>query len=947
MIRGSYNHVVGITFTLVHNSRTFPVDFDDFEGRFIGRIKILYCRDNTQHKLETKEVTAFLNLPSCAPYYVYSTTVAEIRTVRKHGSVSKQIHMDFKAKACGYVLKEELDKRDMEWLSFEITHPFNKNEKISTEYMAIAKGLRENMSEDDRVLRSEFEQEEFYERVVAHKCDIYRLDFVSALMLFMVNNRQDSEQRKTIRSMEPVMLKSAYNKLKRVPWEMVFGQQTRKLYNLHGLSQTKYYNVFRFFGKDPRRIPAMVDLSVRIYFYMQQQRSRGGHTCFEKLQILRDCIRVTRDTPKVIDSAFAYLCNKAISWVDEETKTLVAFPEDLTNANSICNVLKTVCERHNDFEIEVPRGRGVVVPIIPPYELTQDQKTIARHIESQAVTVVEGLPGTGKTALVTWCMNRYINVMLVSFISMMVKTLQRRCGHHTEAAHTIHHVITFANMTMHSDLWLNEFDVLVVDEFSNVEASLFASLVRVLPNLKKIVVVGDHEQLFPIGPGDPMGCLVDVFGSQRLTQVLRVEEGKHILSTAPKLISDGQAHMIRFASTLEEDAALTILPKPRLLSAQEQREPSRFRARQAIYPLIKRIKELPGGDDVMNIHVVVLLNTKEDGRKVLNHACESVFQKLGMLKIPTNGGVKIRSGYKIYPGKKITFTKNYNKPIMTGVIDHHRMQHETSSVLMADHLDSDNDSNADDDGDTEQSSHFIYSSPISNGELVYIQTIKKLTASQGGGHLLLVSDVSKPTRDEQYKYVWLHKENGVDPQHVTDGFASTTYKIQGNEYSYVIFWMKDDPPTSEFYTREHAYVAISRGKSRVWCFGSHEDFLKLCDRKAAPRRTVLQWLMTQHIDKFQMRERCVRPTLNRKELVLMSVRDACVPKSTNTIKRKLESREKKKKKKKKEKIRKQTKLSRFINSNRETDIPVIDLTLSTNGVEKEDSVLSKSKESRK
>jgi len=858
---------------------TFPANACDFEGRFIGKIKILSCSVPDQVRDGT-EVTAFLNLPSCAPYYIFSTSEAEVRHKKKRGYTVTEIHMDWSGAApCGYTLKEELDVHDMRFLGQEITEGGAGGEVIPKELAGVTRHMLLELDPDTRINRDAFQSQDFYTDVVALKCDMYRLDYETLLNRYLVNNKQDSEQRKTIRAMKPDALASVQKKLARVPWEMVFTAQTRKLYKLHGVSQNNYYAVMRYYGKNPNSVPPMMDLAVRFYFRMSHLRTRSGHTCFSKQDLLRTCCRSGQgDAPKFVDSAFAVLVNKGAAWVDPE-HTLLAFPEDLRNAQSVCWALRTVCVRHAQ-----PRLRGSVVPVIPPYELTSDQTRIAQHIETHPITVLEGLPGTGKTALVTWCMNRYSGVMLVSFISMMVKALQRRCGHHTEAAHTIHRITTMAKHTEDVSLWLEEFDVLVVDEFSNVESSLFASLVRALPKLRKIVVAGDHEQLFPIGPGDPMGCMIRVFGTQRLTEVLRVEPGKESLRDAPKLISQGRAHDIQFATSLESDEPLVLLPKPTMLAASVQKEPARHRAKSALAPLMKRIRKLPGGSDVMNVHVVVLVNKNEDGRRVLNHACETVFQNLGMLRVPPNGGTKIRNGYRVYEGKKITFTQNYNTPIKTEMVDRLSLTGNKQAIK------------------------YVYSEPISNGELVCVQSITAVRAAAGGGYLLVVSDVSHPTDPAaQTKTIWLHKDKGVDPQHVVDGFASTSYKIQGNEYEYVIFWMKDNPPSNEFYTREHAYVAVSRGKSRVWCFGSRRDFLTLCERKAIPRDTVLHWLMAND-DTLSSDIPSLSPTASADPgpLVLMDRDVPCVPRASETIAAKREDKDKDKNKRKKKKRRKGT-----------------------------------------
>ena len=52
------------------------------------------------------------------------------------------------------------------------------------------------------------------------------------------------------------------------------------------------------------------------------------------------------------------------------------------------------------------------------------------------------------------------------------------------------------------------FDVMIVDESSMIDANLFLELLETIPNGASIIFIGDADQLPPVGPGQPFNDLI-------------------------------------------------------------------------------------------------------------------------------------------------------------------------------------------------------------------------------------------------------------------------------------------------------------------------------------------------------------------------------------------------------------------------------------------------------
>lgn len=788
-----------VEFVLSTRERREPLEVKDMEKTYKGCVHVLACEKQSQLKSCFVQMTND-NLISCCPHFVYSTTSAGYEANASALTVCKDDTYLCKVDR----MKPYIGQEDVAYLAQEITH-------------ALPDGMQALVLElVARCARLQVPNEivcemPFYKNpggMLYETSDMYRLPFLQHVYPYMVTSKYSIKQHKQLRSLNTQHILEIDIVLSTTPWELVW-PVTAKRYKLKSITRDAYARALKEHNLE-HVVPVHVKFAVNMFFHMSDARENDKHTVFRKssYDTMIPCMRI-EERQELMRQIYTYLSEKAIAvFTSTSGLEMVALKDDYEAAESACDSLTSIHTRSKERNFE-PERRDLLVPQIPP-QLTPRQTEIANHILNNWLTIVEGLPGTGKTALITWVFSHYKRVMMMSFVGMMVKSLQKRNGRRKEVACTIHHLLAmrkYGNKD-HVDAWLKHFEVIVIDEFSNVSMGLFHKVLRLFPNVSKLVLVGDHRQLKPIDCGDPMGDLLTAFGSHLLIDNLRVVPGLQALQDAPRLITEGRARNIDF----NPSGPISFVAQPAANYAD------------ALLPIFKNILTRKNGKSILNTHIVALTN---QARKSLNYASEYVWLKLNILKRPYDGGVEIRPKFFLYKGCKITFLKNYNHPLKIGA--------KTTEDEMTD----------------DEPDNSSMSQPVANGELAIVVSIEKMPTSIGGFKLVIV-DSEDPSDEPERKVVWIHAENGVHPFHIDMGYATTTYKSQGREFAYVLFWNKTDP--REHWTRPNAYVAISRGKERVWIASEPVDFFTVCAQLDVKRKTVFSEMLSLKLSGKEYRE---------------------------------------------------------------------------------------------
>jgi exodeoxyribonuclease V alpha subunit len=194
-------------------------------------------------------------------------------------------------------------------------------------------------------------------------------------------------------------------------------------------------------------------------------------------------------------------------------------------------VIESTLIRHLIRILEAPQAPCSNIGLAP--ELSIAQAEAVRHALTHSLTFVCGGPGTGKTFTAA----QIIRALASQRTSLKVKVaaptgkaadrllqgIDAQPGLNVDAM-TLHRLLKLQpGRSMLFSGQLLEADLVLVDEASMIDASLFAHLLSVIPTQTRLVLLGDPDQLPPVDGACVFRDLSSLFGV-RLQQCHRTKE---------------------------------------------------------------------------------------------------------------------------------------------------------------------------------------------------------------------------------------------------------------------------------------------------------------------------------------------------------------------------------------------------------------------------------------
>ena len=214
----------------------------------------------------------------------------------------------------------------------------------------------------------------------------------------------------------------------------------------------------------------------------------------------------TLDSREVIERNLEVLISEGRLTCQPFERLVVADPEIHRMEMELAGVLRTAHQRS-------PHAVDGLEQLIEAEggELNPEQRDAVKNSLSSSISLMAGGAGSGKTyavsTIATIAERLELKVVLAAPTGKAAKRLQEVVGHE---ASTIHRLLGFNGNTYSKDA-LNpvEADILVVDEVSMVDVQLAWRLFQAVDRARTaVVLVGDHNQLPPVGPGNLLRDLV-------------------------------------------------------------------------------------------------------------------------------------------------------------------------------------------------------------------------------------------------------------------------------------------------------------------------------------------------------------------------------------------------------------------------------------------------------
>ena len=178
-------------------------------------------------------------------------------------------------------------------------------------------------------------------------------------------------------------------------------------------------------------------------------------------------------------------------------------------------------------------------------EYSSQQELALQEAATSGLLVITGGPGTGKTTVVNGILELYgqmgLRCLLCAPTGRAAKRLTEVTG--VEAS-TIHRLLG-AGIDPHTGkLFFQkdesdplQADAVIVDEMSMVDIQLLGSLLQAVPPTARLILVGDPDQLPPVGPGFPFSDMLrsKMLPCVKLTEIFRQAQESLIVMNAHRV----------------------------------------------------------------------------------------------------------------------------------------------------------------------------------------------------------------------------------------------------------------------------------------------------------------------------------------------------------------------------------------------------------------------------
>lgn len=300
-------------------------------------------------------------------------------------------------------------------------------------------------------------------------------------------------------------------------------------------------------GDDPRRVEAGIRFQLEYNLTV-------GHSFLPEQKLLQSTCQLLSLEPDTVASGIGRLLEAGRLVRSDLADITVDYLPELYEAENYCTQ-RLLELAHKAFPVpedleericQAAKDSGVA------YSAEQEQAI--REAAGSGLLLITGGPGTGKTTLLNGILNLYGNMQLKCLVAAPTGRAAKRMSEVTgEEASTIHRLLE-AGIDQHTGKMYFakdednplKADAVIVDEMSMVDIQLLYHLLKAIPKGKRLILVGDPDQLPPVGPGFPFSDMLrsQALPTARLTEIFRQARQSLIVMNAHR-INHGEAPELR------------------------------------------------------------------------------------------------------------------------------------------------------------------------------------------------------------------------------------------------------------------------------------------------------------------------------------------------------------------------------------------------------------------
>lgn len=291
-------------------------------------------------------------------------------------------------------------------------------------------------------------------------------------------------------------------------------------------------------GDDPRRVEAGVlfELSYNL---------TAGHCFLPADKLVPATAQLLTVEPETVKAALDRLLEADRLIQETLAGIAVVYLPRLHDAEVYCcEALKTFAGNHfpappnlDDMIENIAGGSGIVY--------SREQEQAIREAAVSGLLIITGGPGTGKTTILNGILELFGQMQMKCLLAAPTGRAAKRLSEVTgEDASTIHRLLE-ANIDQNTGKMFFakdensplKADAVIVDEMSMVDMELLYALLQAVPQGKRLILVGDADQLPPVGPGFPFSDMLrsGKLPTVRLTEIFRQAQQSLIVMNAHRV----------------------------------------------------------------------------------------------------------------------------------------------------------------------------------------------------------------------------------------------------------------------------------------------------------------------------------------------------------------------------------------------------------------------------
>ena len=284
---------------------------------------------------------------------------------------------------------------------------------------------------------------------------------------------------------------------------------------------------------DPRRAEAGILFELRYNL-------NAGHSFLPEQKLTAATAQLLSVDDVTVDTAVERLLEAGSLVRDHLAGIDILYLPELHTAETYCS--RRLLAFAKSYFPEPPRLEAMLCRAADGISYSQQQADAIREAATTGLLQITGGPGTGKTTIVKGILSLYDQMGLTCMLAAPTGRAAKRLTEVTgREASTIHRLLG-AGIDHHTgQLYFSKdesdplkTDAVIVDEMSMVDVQLLYSLLQAIPANARLILVGDPDQLPPVGPGFPFSDMLrsGMLPAVRLTEIFRQAQQSLIVMNA-------------------------------------------------------------------------------------------------------------------------------------------------------------------------------------------------------------------------------------------------------------------------------------------------------------------------------------------------------------------------------------------------------------------------------